>query len=44
MVNLLREWLKLQGFEPDLIFGKQLPEDLLQQLAAQGVAVPAALR
>jgi hypothetical protein len=37
VVNLLREWLKLQGFEPDLIFGKQLPEDLLQQLAAQGV-------
>ena len=41
VVNLLREWLKLQGFEPDLIFGKQLPEDLLQQLAAQGVVGPA---
>lgn len=43
VVNLLREWLKLQGFEPDLIFGKQLPEDLLQQLAAQGVTGPAGL-
>jgi hypothetical protein len=43
VVNLLREWLKLQGFEPDLIFGKQLPEDLLQQLAAQGVVGPASM-
>jgi hypothetical protein len=43
VVNLLREWLKLQGFEPDLIFGKQLPEDLLQQLAAQGVTGPAGM-
>jgi hypothetical protein len=43
VVNLLREWLKLQGFEPDLIFGKQLPDDLLQQLAAQGVVGPAGM-
>lgn len=41
VVNLLREWLQLQGFNPDTIFGKKLPEDVVAELNQQEMAARA---